>query len=282
MHERSEQHVTHRRQRTPQLDLPPGAEAPSSSARLALEAAFVESQAPASDSRSRSSGVGLSEARISTAMPTVVIKRKRTFAALDATGASVAESAPPDTGAEDDRAPRVFRVDAAPVPISALAPEPTAAVSAVTARPLDGTGLSDDGSIVDVTFSQVPVIAARRPRRRTAPAVVTTIVTERQEAAVEHATHPGAPDQANELLNRLSGLEATFSLIRDAQDFRLVKRGEALDGRLDHGSYFALTAEIKRLQGVAEAARNAEASQAISWIRRAIETYALTRDDIGI
>ena len=285
MDNRSERHVTHPwllAGQRPQLDLPPGAKAPSSSPRLALDAAFVESQAPASDSHPPASSVGLLELRTGTAMPPVLIKRKRTFAAPDAASASLAEFAHSDAGAEGDRAPRVFRVDTAPIPISTRTPKPTAPASAATAKPLDGPGPSGDGSGGDVRISAVPVLAARRPRRRAAPAVVTIVVSERQEAAAEHAATAGGSEQADELLDRLAALEATFSLIRDARDFRLVKRGEAMEARPDPGRYFALTAEIKRLQGVAEAARKAEASKAISWIRRAIETYALSRDDLGI
>ena len=115
-------------------------------------------------------------------------------------------------------------------------------------------------------------------KRRQAPQVLRSFAPTRLEDDVL----AGVYQRLLSVHDRLAALEATFSLIRDAQDFRLVKRGEALEGRPDPGSYFALTAEIERLQGVAEAARNVEASQAISWIRRAIETYALTRDDIGI
>jgi hypothetical protein len=122
MDERSERHVTHpwllARQRPQQLDLPPGAEAPADSARLALEAAFVESRAPAPDSHTSASSVGLPKPRTGTAVPAVVIKRKRTFAARDASSAGLTGAAHSDAAAEGDRAPRVFRVDAAPVPIT--------------------------------------------------------------------------------------------------------------------------------------------------------------------
>src|SRR5258706_8525172 len=103
MDERSERHVTHpwqlAGQRPKQLDPPPGAEAPSISARLALEAAFVESQAPESDSHSPASSVGLSEPRVGAVIPAVGIKRKRTFPAPDAPSASPPGSAHPDARA---------------------------------------------------------------------------------------------------------------------------------------------------------------------------------------
>jgi len=279
MDERSERHVTHpwtlARQRSQRLNSPTGAEAPSSSARLALEAAFVESQAPAFDSHSPASSVRLAEPRTGAAVPAVVIKRRRSFTAPGAASASPKGFTHSDAGAEGDRAPRVFR----PAPITTSMHELTVAASAATARPLDNTELSGDGSRVRIPA--VPTIAARRPRQRATPAVLATGVTKRQEAAVAQAATAVGP-QADDLRNQLAALDATLSLIRDARDFRLVKRNEALKGCPDPGSYFALTVEIRSLQGVAEAARKAEASQAISWIRRAIEAYGLTRNDLGI
>lgn len=270
MHERNERQPAHpwllARQRSQQLDLPPGAEAPPSSARMALEAVFVEARTPPSDPRAHD------EARTGAAMPAVVVKRKRAFAAPEAPGAGVTEPSPAHQGAEDDRAPRVFRVDSAPVPISPPTPEPPVSASAAAAE-VNG---------VDVEIPPIPVTAARRPRRRAAPVTVTTIAAPQPEPPPEQATFPGEQDPAGPLLERLAALDATFSLIQAACDFRVLKQPEPSKRRRELRSYFALIAEIERLQGLAEAKREAEAAKAISWIRQAIEAYGLTRRDLGI
>ena len=79
------------------------------------------------------------------------------------------------------------------------------------------------------------------------------------------------PDRVEEL----GSIEEAIAVIRSAQDFQVVEP-RALQRCL------ALSAEIKRLRVAADAARKKEAAKAISWIRRAIKTYKLTKQDIGL
>ena len=288
MHQRSERHVTHpwrlARQRAEQLDLPPGAEAPSGAARLALEAAFVEPQAPPSAVQAPAAGDG-APLEGTQALPAVVIKRKRTFAAPGARrrgeprrGRAIARR----SGGRP-RATRVpgrsrFRED------GHGAPEPAAAAPAGAPRSTERIEPRVDRRGADVAIGPVPEPAAatRRARRRAAPAVVTRFVTEPPDAGVDGRTAACAPDAAGELMSRLAALEAVFCSIRSARDFRAATPRETPQGHPAPGSYLALTAEIRRLRALAEAAREAEASDAIAWIRRAIETYGLRREDLGM
>lgn len=256
MHDRSERQVTHpwlARQRTPKLELPPGAEAPVSAARLALESAFDEVRTSEAHS----------QARTAAHTPAVVVKRKRTLAPPAVVGLVDASRGQHDTqadAAEGGRAPRVFRVDAAPV-VQATAP---------AVEPASVSKLGDE--ITDDTWIEpIPLIAARRPRRRAAPAIVTTVVQESPEPAVRYVV----ANEADELLGRLAALEATFSVIRQAQSF------SATELR-NRRRYVALMAEIERLRTVAEAARSAETAKAISGIKRDIKKYGLRRDDLGL
>jgi len=288
MHQRSERHVTHpwrlARQRAEQLDLPPGAEAPSGAARLALEAAFVEPQAPPSAVQAPAAGDG-APLEGTQALPAVVIKRKRTFAAPGGgAAASLVEGAPSPAEAEGDRAPRVFRVEVASARTGTPAPEPAAAAPAGAPRSTERIEPRVDRRGADVAIGPVPEPAAatRRVRRRAAPAVVTRFVTEPPDAGVDGRTAACARDAAGELMSRLAALEAVFCSIRSARDFRAATPRETPQGHPAPGSYLALTAEIRRLRALAEAAREAEASDAIAWIRRAIETYGLRREDLGM
>ena len=72
------------RQRNQKLELPPGAEAPFSAARLALEAAFAE--VGPSDAHS--------PARTAAHTPAVIVKRKRMWEAADVAGPADAPRAP--------------------------------------------------------------------------------------------------------------------------------------------------------------------------------------------
>lgn len=256
MHYRNDRQVTHPwlgRQRTQSLELPPGAEAPVSAARLALEAAFDE-LLPSQALQSRTAADA----------PAVVVKRRRTLPAHAVPGRpGDASRDPHDAQAnavpEGERAPRVFRVDSAPVQkVIAPAPEPAA-----------DSWLGD--STDELWIEPVPLVAARRPRRRAAPAIVTTVVPESTKPTVRHVH----ANEADGLLARLAALEATFSVIRQAQSFT----GIELPNRR---RYTALVAQIELLRTVAEAARRVETAKAISRIKRDIKRYGLSRDDLGI
>jgi len=275
MHERNERQLAHpwllARQRS-QLDLPPGAEAPPHSARIALEAAFADpGTSPPPDTRSADSNGVHAEARTAAATPAVVVKRKRVFAPPDAPPGGGPEDLPEHDSAEDDRAPRIFRVPPASLPTGAAAPESTVSPPAAA---LDG---------MDVELPPIPVTAARRPRRRASPVIVTMHAAPPQDAA-EPVPPRETEDEASALSERLAALDATFARIQDARDFRLPNpSGPSRRRRGSHG-YAALLAEIERLQAVAEAQakREAEAARAVSWIKRAIADYGLTRRDLGI
>lgn len=235
------------RQGIQKLELPRDAELPFSAARVALEAAFLG--LPPAEAHS--------QARTAPHAPAVVIKRKRALPVPAVAGLVDASRGPHDaqvnTVEEGERASRVFRVKA-----TAPAPEP-AAVSKL--------GDSTD----DAWIEPIPITAARRPRRRAAQAIVTTVVQESQAPAVHYVI----ANEADELLGRLAALEATFSVIRQAQSF-------SATGLRNRRRYVALMAEIKRLQTVAEAARRAEIAKAIRGIKHDIKKYGLRRDDLGL
>ena len=260
--------------RQQQLDLPHGAKPPPSTARQALEAAFSSPPTvPASPPAE------------------VVVKRKRTLIASNETSLAPVdtvlqvEAAGPNVEHEaSERAPRVFRVDT-PVQVSPTVVQAMAGPG-LSSDPSAVPSESGDGAEQTLDIASVPVVPVRRPRRRTAPAVITSFeVPCEAEVATEHVddadARPARRD-AEKLPQRLAALEPTFSMVRDAKEFRLVSRKEKVRGKPAKASYLALLVEIERLKLEAEVARKAEAAEAIRWIKKQIATYDLTANDLDL
>jgi hypothetical protein len=261
-----------------------------SAARQYLEDAFGPPPAPESASASCPTTENGSP-------PNVVIRRKRAFVApgvlpvSDGSSDSARASAVDENGqAAQDRAPRVFRVDA-PVLAFGNLDSPDSPVNA----------LSADGSpAVPADLGPLSAIPTRRPRRRVAPAVVTFVAHQEATAdklpvasgaenstAVEAIGHLARMPltltpvrRFDILLQRLAHLEYVFSQIREAQDFHLSIRDEKAKSKA--GTYQALRETIQKLERDAQIVRRAEASRAIKWIKRAIGEYGLTVVDLGL
>jgi hypothetical protein len=182
----------------------------------------------------------------------VVIKRKKAIAVPGVGDAVIAGS---DGLVEETRTPRVFRVE----------------------TPILGSMQDVDVSASDVGASPAPPVHLKPKRRRTPRPVVTIIHPPDPPAPL--AIDRQAPAEADVLVEKLRHLEPSLASLHAAQslDVDLSRLGRRASTR-----HHALRARIERLNKLAEVARKTEAARAVHWIKRAIITYGLEKEDLGL
>lgn len=177
----------------------------------------------------------------------VVIKRRRPVVGTIAAVPDVTPNAP----ANNAREQRVFRVER-----SRPAGQPSAETGVADAA----ASLAASAEALDGPLESTPPIPHRRSRRKHGAVIVIRPerLADQELGSGDSRESPTSKPQATSL----------------ARDF-------AFQASLDRERFETLRAQIVKLEREAEKLRAQEAAKAVRWIRRAIEDYALTAEDLG-